>query len=273
MLEPERTTPLLKPLEVQQKAGELRRLQETISAPPHVRAKVQDMGMIVRRRNNLQRDIEENAPKPYKLEELDGATAREKALLANIVQGMPTQAEMRRAPPGAVDKHMAWERANKKKIIEWKNVRRRLHASGDNPSTDEVDLSNLERYRPATASDSLNLDNAVIPSASIHLPPTIEIKNVMSDADRLAAKLDTYCTMAEQGDERAKAILAAFLDDDVETPPAPPVIAVTKSKPGRKPPTEKQIAAREAFAKRSREAAAERKEKKERAALEESQED
>jgi hypothetical protein len=36
---------------------------------------------------------------------------------------MPSQEEMRKAPPGAVDKHMGWEKRNKPKIAEWKNLR------------------------------------------------------------------------------------------------------------------------------------------------------
>ncbi len=253
----ERTTPYLKPLEVETKASELRRLQEVISAPQHIRSQVQDMGMIVRRRNDLRRDLEKNAPQPYTGQELDRAVARESTLLTDIVQGMPTQAEMRRAPPGAVDKHMAWEKANKTKILEWKNIRRRLHASGDNPSPDVVDLSNLEKHRPQHASHEVNMDNAVIPGKSIHIPPDIAIRNTMTDAERFAAKLETYRAMAEQGDERAKAILKAFEDDDPKLPePA------EDSHPVKKPPTQKQAAARKAAGDRLRKMHEERRRKK-----------
>ncbi len=262
----ERTTPYLKPIEVEQKAVELKRLQESLSAPPHIRNQLQDVGTLVRRRNDIRRNLEENAPKPYETADLDNAVARGKTLLSEIVQGMPTQAEMRRAPPGAVDKHMKWEQHNKPKILEWKNIQKCLHAAGDADVADAVDTSNLERYRPSGGAGELNLDNAVIPGASIHLPPKIEIRNVMTDAERLAVKLERYQIMAAQGDERAKMILAAFADDEVENAPEPaltPKPAPTSSSPpAKKPPSEKQLAARAAASERLKKMHVERKAKK-----------
>ena len=246
----ERTIPYLKPIEVEQKAGELRRLQESLSAPTHIRNQLQDVGTLVRRRNDIRRNLEENAPKPYETADLDNAVAREKTLLGEILQGMPTQEEMRRAPPGAVDKHMKWEQRNKKRISEWKNIRKCLHVAGNADVADAVDTSNLERYRPSGGTSQLNLDNAVIPGKSIHLPPKITIRNTMSDEERLAVKLERYRIMAAQGDERAKMILEAFGDDEVEDAPEPALIpkpAPTSSSPSaKKPPTEKQLAARAA---------------------------
>jgi hypothetical protein len=49
---------------------------------------------------------------------------------------------MRRNPPGAVDMHMKWERGNKAKIIEWKNIKRMLE-----PTNDEKDYTNVEMLR------------------------------------------------------------------------------------------------------------------------------
>ena len=246
----ERTIPYLKPIEVEQKAGELRRLQDSLSAPAHIRNQLQDVGTLVRRRNDIRRNLEENAPKPYETADLDNAVAREKTLLSEILQGMPTQEEMRRAPPGAVDKHMKWEQHNKKRISEWKNIRKCLHVAGNADVADAVDTSNLERYRPSGGTSQLNLDNAVIPGKSIHLPPKITIRNTMSDEERLAVKLERYRIMAAQGDERAKMILEAFADDEVEDAPEPALIpkpAPASSSPSaKKPPTEKQLAARAA---------------------------
>ena len=90
---------------------------------------------------------------------------RSKDLLGDILQGMPSQEEMRKSPPGAVDKHRQWERRNKTKILEWKNLQLRLNAgSGDR------DVANLERHRP-TAS-SLNMDSAFIPGKQFYMPET-----------------------------------------------------------------------------------------------------
>jgi len=167
---------------------------------------------------------------------------------------------------------MSWEEHNKPKILEWKNIRRRLHASGDNPSPDVVDISNLEKHRPRTASHELNLDNAVIKRASIHIPPDVEIRNTMTDAERFAAKFGMYQAMAEQGDERAKAILALFSDDDADPSPDEPVQIMANTvfvpdhpdstKPVKKQPTKKQLAARKANGERLKKMHAEKRRKK-----------
>ena len=277
----ERTVPYLKPIEVEQKVGELQRLRDSLGAPLHIRNQLQDVGTLIRRRNDIQRNLEENAPKPYVEADLDSAVARKEALLAEILQGMPTQAEMRRAPPGAVDKHMKWEQRNKPKILEWKNIEKCLHVTGDADAPEAVDTSNLERYRPSGGAGELSLDNAVIPGKSIHLPPKITIRNTMSDEDRLAVKLERYRIMAEQGDEHARMILAAFADDDAEDPPtlavepapvftdpAPsPTVTLGAPKPPpptivKKGPTEKQVAARAAASERLKKMHAERKARK-----------
>ena len=90
---------------------------------------------------------------------------RSKELLAEITTGMLSKEEMRKAPPGAVDNHIAWERRNKTRIAEWKHIMLRLTAgSGDR------DAANLERHRP-TAS-TMNMDGALIPGKTILLPET-----------------------------------------------------------------------------------------------------
>jgi hypothetical protein len=40
---------------------------------------------------------------------------------------MLSHEEMRKCPPGAVDRHRRWEKKNKK-ILEWQNIQRRLNA-------------------------------------------------------------------------------------------------------------------------------------------------
>jgi hypothetical protein len=256
----ERTTPFLKPLEVANKTRELNRLQGIINAPDYQRRQVQDMGTIVKRRNGLRVDLEKNEPRAYETAQLDAATKREAQLLRDITEGMPTQAEMRRSPPGSVDKHLGWEAVNKAKIMEWKNIRRRLQVSGDAETREAVDASNLEKYRPAGGVSELSMDNAAIPGKSIHLPPNIEIKNVMSDADRLAAKLETLNAMAEQGNERAKQVLALFdALPETQVAPAPPPPA--PAAPAKKGPSEKQLAARKAAGERLRKMHAERRRK------------
>jgi hypothetical protein len=71
---------------------------------------------------------------------------------------------MRRKPPGAVGKHMAFEKAFKAKILRWKNIRRILNKGNDDP-----DISNLELYRGTKS--TLNMDNAEIPGKEFFIPP------------------------------------------------------------------------------------------------------
>lgn len=48
--------------------------------------------------------------------------ARIKALKAEIYAGLPTAEQMRASPPGALDRHRAWERKNKPKILAWREL-------------------------------------------------------------------------------------------------------------------------------------------------------
>ena len=90
---------------------------------------------------------------------------RSRELLAEIIPGMASQEEMRKAPPGAVDKHMAWERRNKAKIMEWKHIMCRLTAGSGNR-----DAANLEKHRPRDS--TLSMDNAQIPGRNFFMPET-----------------------------------------------------------------------------------------------------
>ena len=182
----ETTTPLLRPQERVRLEEEQKRLHETLSAPPHIAGQISDRPAMYRAYQNLSRKLETQSPKPYGPQEKDKAIRRAAALEARFTAGMPTAAEMRRGPPGAVDKHMAWERRNKKAILEWKNIQQRLHVGGDaGDSYSAVDISNVERFRPTGGGiTELSMDNAAIPGTQYHIPPRLEIRNVMSDEDR-----------------------------------------------------------------------------------------
>ena len=131
--------------------------------------------------------------------------SREKSLLNEILAGMPSQEEMRKAPPGAVDKHMAWERRNKAKILEWKNLRLRL-----NPS--EREAANLERFRPRDS--TLSMDHAVIPGKQIYIPDEVGATVTFNDAELSAIRskapeiADMLGLMTNEQRGKAKALLA-----------------------------------------------------------------
>lgn len=160
----ESTNSLFRPHQVEQSKDEIKRLENTLNAPPHVAAQIQDRGEMTRQLRSLRRNLDQQAPKPYEISEKDSAVARSEQLKAEILQGMPTQAEMRRNPAGAVDKHRKWEKRNKPKILEWKNIQLRRHAGGDlDELPDSKDVANFERYRPADASHELNMHAEQIP--------------------------------------------------------------------------------------------------------------
>jgi len=73
----------------------------------------------------------------------DKIAKRAKELEEKILQGMPSKEEMRKNPAGMVDRHMSWEKANKRNILEWKNAQIMLE-----PDSSSKDLANFERLRP-----------------------------------------------------------------------------------------------------------------------------
>lgn len=166
---------LLAPRQVEDYKGEIASLEEQLKSP-HIEDKAEVRTKLIRMRRSFEEQVP-HAPENAQVE--DQLVKRGRQLLTEIVQGMPSQEEMRKAPPGAVDKHRAWESRNKGKIVEWKNIQRRLFAgSGDN------ERANLERYRPKDS--TLNMDNAYIPGKQYYLPPEGAGLPVTFTAEQLA---------------------------------------------------------------------------------------
>jgi hypothetical protein len=70
---------------------------------------------------------------------------------------------------------MSWERRNKLKILEWKNLRLRL-THGQEP-----EAANLERHRPRDS--TLNMDNAHVVGKSFFMPETSGPAVLFNDAE------------------------------------------------------------------------------------------
>jgi len=113
----------------------------------------QDRGEVTRRLKRLKESLHTQSPTELPGQAKDRLYAESKQLEAEITQGMLSQEEMRKNPPGSVGQFMKWEKANKAKILRWKNIQQML-----DPSSDDPDLSNLERLRPTGASDRVRLD-------------------------------------------------------------------------------------------------------------------
>lgn len=161
------TKNVLHPRQITEITEQKAQLQEILSAPPHIRNQLQQGGAAVRKQVQDAEALLRQAPKPFSSEEIDGAVKAEKELRNSWLEGMPTQAEMRRNPPGAVDKNIAWNRAKKNDVLKWKNLRRRLQAS-EVSGIPENDVSNIEMYRPS--SGDMNMDNAQITGKDVHIP-------------------------------------------------------------------------------------------------------
>jgi hypothetical protein len=156
------TKPLLRPDQLSTAKDEIKSLEGKLENPL-----ILDKGQVRKQLQQARVLTAQQTPQaPVSGEEEGKMVARSRELLSKIVQGMPSQEEMRKAPPGAVQKHRAWEKRNKAYILEWKNIQLRLTAGSD-----DREAANLEKHRP-TAS-TLNMDNAFIPGKQIHMPETM----------------------------------------------------------------------------------------------------
>jgi hypothetical protein len=267
------TENVLHPRQVSELTEEKRRLERVFEAPSYVRAQLQDGGANIAKQIREVDRVLAQSPRPYGNEDIDAAHRAEAELRANWLEGMPTQAEMRRNPPGAVDRHRRWEKAKKNAVLKWKQVRRRLHATGVSVDrlSDESDISNIEMYRPAGGPQELSMDNAQIPvQRTVHLPPVgAGPTAVMSDEDgELLGRLDPELreSMAVlDNDARARVLeYVRSIKDGV-----PPAADAAPKKRGRKKGSTLSPEARQRSAERLR--AYHEKRRAEKAALAEEQ--
>ena len=119
---------------------------------------------------NIDHQIGKNSPPPPRSDELDALVRLEREDREKLKEGLPSAEEMRKRPPGAVGKHMRWDKRAKElvepgvtRMDRWRNTKMRLNVGNDDP-----DLVNFEQFRPRT--NSLNLDNAFIPGTNYNIP-------------------------------------------------------------------------------------------------------
>src|SRR5574341_2034475 len=91
----------------------------------------------------MEEDLEENSPPQLISDTRDALLKRQRELREKIKEVMLTHEEMRRNPPGAVDRHRRWEAQNTDRILEYKNICRALE-----PDSDAKDLASVEVFRP-----------------------------------------------------------------------------------------------------------------------------
>lgn len=164
------TKSLLRPDQVTRAKAEIESLEKKLN-----NKHIEDKGEVRRQLQRAKRDFDSQVPQPPQdAAEEDRMVKRAKQLVTEFTVGMPSQEEMRKAPPGAVDKHMAWEKRNKKRISEYKHIMLRLTAGSEDHSA-----ANIEKHRPVAS--SLNMDNAHIPGKQFFMPETAGPSVVFSE--------------------------------------------------------------------------------------------
>ncbi len=148
----------LRPDQVEEMEGEREALTRKLNNPG-----IQDKGQVADQLRRLDHQLETQRPKPFSSDEIDAAVRRERELRERWTQGMLSAEEMRKAPHGATDRHIAWERRNKRVIGEWQNLMRRLHAGSD-----AREVASIERFRPQS---TMNMQGALIEGKQFYLPP------------------------------------------------------------------------------------------------------
>ena len=139
---------LLRKRERDERQDELKRQKDLLAHP-----KIEDKTNVKKTIAKIEHELTAYSPEPLVPAEKDKLSKLEKQLAAKIQEGMPTDETMRKNPVGAIDEHSRWEKAKKKLIKMWKNVRIQL-----NPDSDDRDLANIERLRRQGQMDRLRTD-------------------------------------------------------------------------------------------------------------------
>ncbi len=165
---------LLRPDQIDEMEGEREGLKRKLSNP-----NIEDKGVVAEQLRRLDNQLESQRPRDFGATEVDNAVRREAQLRAEWTEGMLSAEEMRKCPPGAVDRHLAWEKKNKGKIAEWQNIQRRLNAGSD-----AREVASIERFRPLVS--RMNMDNALIAGKQYMLPPVEAKRGVPFTDEQLA---------------------------------------------------------------------------------------
>lgn len=198
---------LLRPDQVAEMQDERKAFEAKLHSP-----KIEDKGAVMEQLRRLDKQFEDQCPKPFVGAENDRAVARIAYLEDKIKDGMLSHEEMRKCPPGAVDRHRQWESKNLDHITEWQNLQRRLNAENDNRES-----ASIERLRPFAS--NMNMDNALIPGKQFFMPPpgvgptvvfsSAEITKLRELAPDMAPRLPV---LSNEQRAELKAVLREFMD-------------------------------------------------------------
>lgn len=117
-----------------------------------------DKGEMRKRKRALEKMLAEQQAPDLNAEQRDAFSREARRLEAEFTVGMPSAEEMRKNPPGAVDRNLAWHYRHRRTVARWKNIMRALHKGDTSP-----DIANVERFRPHHTAADLSMTGAQIP--------------------------------------------------------------------------------------------------------------
>src|SRR5258706_4691380 len=206
--------------------------QEKASLVAKMHNPVIEKGPVREQLRRLEHQLETQRPKLFEGQNMDRAVAREGELREQIRQGMLSQEEMRKSPPGAGDRHREWETANVRRITEWQNLQRCMNAGND-----KREVASIETFRPTTS--TMNMHNAQIEGKMFFLPPYGAEQPVTFNDDQIAviralnpALAEQLGTMSNEARKKVKEALAATSPQ--QTPDAVPVATGAVETPVRR---------------------------------------
>jgi len=152
----------------------------------------------IRRVRDLKQQMAKSVAPEVSGETKDALKKRLGELEQTIRVGMRPHEVQRRAPVGAVDHYMKWEKENKDNILEWKNIKRVLE-----PDDESKDLANVEMLRPTMAGPGDNatfMADAQIPGIfGYHTVPEEKWKAAMPNSPTI----DTALKQVERQEQKA----------------------------------------------------------------------
>ena len=155
-----------------------------------------------------------------------------------FLQGMPTQAEMRKNPSGATDKHRLWQSRTGRAVQKWKHIRLRLHAGGDlTELRDASDIANIEQFRPVGGAQELGMQNTQIPGTEYHVPKGVPSTVVITDEQRQEVEQtvpELAGKIALMDAEQRRELIAILASGDAETQPVKRTVSLGWSPERRK---------------------------------------
>lgn len=148
---------LLRPHQMVQHEEDLRQCEADLQ-----NAGVKMKGIVRQRKKALEKQYLDQAPQPITDPILrDKVAKRINELESQIRVGLPTEEEMRKATNITVEQHRKWERLNKPKIKEWRNLLRQLHTDTSDPHIHDRSLGDIEHLRPMSAQDRFRSDGFI----------------------------------------------------------------------------------------------------------------